>query len=128
MPGYVRFVVAATDSDSGVRQGIFQVAYGVLKDHRIGGTSYDRLRSLMDWFNDHLEQPGRFSRGPAPSGRGISWFKDSAPDHIRRAFEVRSILSEVGVEVEVITTQRPGYVIYEDSVQVVADPFSDTGA
>ena len=39
-----------------------------------------------------------------------------------------SILETQGVVVEVIETQRPGYVVYEDEFQIVAEPFADTGA
>ncbi len=84
----------------------------------------------MDWFEVNLIEPHRFARGPASSGgtRGVSWFKDSAAAHVRKAYEVRALLREASVEVEVLTTKRPGYVVYEDEVQVVAEPFSDTKA
>ena len=39
-----------------------------------------------------------------------------------------AILGEHGIVVETLETERPGYVVYEDDVQVVAEPFSDTGA
>jgi hypothetical protein len=32
------------------------------------------------------------------------------------------------VAVEMITTERPGFLVYEDEYQVVAEPFADTGA
>ena len=38
------------------------------------------------------------------------------------------ILEKHGIVVEMLETERPGYVVYEDDVQVVAEPFSDTRA
>lgn len=31
-----------------------------------------------------------------------------------------------GIEVEVLHTERPGYVVYEDEYQVAAEPFTET--
>lgn len=42
--------------------------------------------------------------------------------------ELAAILDENDILVDVIETERPGYLTYEDEVQVVAEPFSDTGA
>jgi len=39
---------------------------------------------------------------------------------------VASILDAHGIEVEVLHTVRPGYVVYEDQYQVAAEPFSET--
>lgn len=34
-----------------------------------------------------------------------------------------AILEEYGVPTRTLTTERPGYVVYEDDFQVVAEPF-----
>ena len=36
------------------------------------------------------------------------------------------ILNEQGVRTEMITSPRPGYVVYEDEHQIAAIPFSET--
>jgi hypothetical protein len=38
------------------------------------------------------------------------------------------ILEEHGIPAEVIETERPGYVVYEDEFQLIAEPFAETGA
>jgi hypothetical protein len=38
------------------------------------------------------------------------------------------VLKECAVAVEMITTERPGCVVYEDDFQPVAEPFADTSA
>ena len=40
--------------------------------------------------------------------------------------DVRRILESYGFSVELIREERLGYIVYEDAVQVVAEPFSDT--
>lgn len=39
------------------------------------------------------------------------------------ARELAAILEAHDIRTEMITTERPGYVVYEDTFQVVAEPF-----
>ncbi len=58
--------------------------------------------------------------------KAISWFKDTATEHLRRIRDVCAILEHHDVRVRMITTDRPGYILYEDEFQVAAEPFADT--
>lgn len=58
--------------------------------------------------------------------RALSWFKDSAHAHLERVRRLVALLESCGVVAEMITTERPGYVVYEDDFQMVAEPFADT--
>ena len=58
----------------------------------------------------------------------ISWLRDSATCHIRKMRELAALLESYELQVEMLTTSRPGFVVYEDDYQVVAEPFRDTGA
>ena len=122
---YVRFVTTQQHPDTGVQMGIFQTnvlmpAYGHVAD-------WDELRlaALRAWFNEHLEKPERVARSRRPNGHhaAISWFKSTAVEHITRARELAALLEEYGVPTRMLTTDRPGYVVYEDEYQIVAEPF-----
>lgn len=128
---YLRFIIGQIDPDAGVRSGPFWVA-GQLRD---GGTlsSYDqdRLTELLDWFNANLEGPERFNRTSSKgyanrAARGISWLKAEAHDHIGKMRELAAFLAEHGYLVDQIETDRPGYIVFQDDHQIVAEPFSDT--
>ena len=54
---------------------------------------------------------------------GICWFKTGATEHIARIWEMVQILERNGIYVKKIRTDKPGYVIYEDEWQLVAEPF-----
>lgn len=41
---------------------------------------------------------------------------------------LQQILEAHGIRVEIIRTDRPGYIVYEDAYQIAAEPFQDTGA
>jgi len=118
---YVRFVVGHKDKDSHVEQGIFQAAARALERQHISDSDADELNELRAWFSDNLERPTSFGRDKLRLG--ICWFKTASTDHISRIWEMVEILERNGIYVKKIRTDRPGYVIYEDEWQLVAEPF-----
>jgi hypothetical protein len=118
---YIRFVVGRKDEDSGVEQGIFQAVARAVEWKTITGADADKLDSLRTWFNENLEKPTSFGRGKL--SLGICWFKMAATDHITRIWQMVHILERHGIYVKKIKTSKPGYLIYEDEWQVVAEPF-----
>jgi hypothetical protein len=40
-------------------------------------------------------------------------------------YEMRCVVEQSGVFVHVMKTRQPGYIVYEDEYQVVAEPFAD---
>jgi hypothetical protein len=126
-PMYLRFVVAETDEDSQVELGVFH-AVGYLRDRgELEAHEEQEHERIRAWFNEHLERPTRFTASKPPfhrkKNRAISWFKDSAHEHIARVRSLVAILKHHGVPVRTLKTQRVGYVVYEDEYQIVAEPF-----
>lgn len=124
----LRFVTDEIDSASGKRRGLFQVAARLRDSTDISAADHHRLRALFDWFNANLEKPTRMaaSNRPRAKAQAISWFRDTAREHLVRMWEMVEIVSTYGVMVEQIRTARPGYVVYEDDFQVTALPFDET--
>ena len=118
---YVRFVIGRTDEQSHVELGIFQAVAQARDCALILGCDAEELDDLWRWFSRNLEEPTSFGRNRLPLG--ICWFKTCATDHISRIREMASILERNGIYVRKIRTDRPGYVIYEDEWQLVAEPF-----
>ncbi|HEY1849859.1 MAG TPA: hypothetical protein VGG60_02455, partial [Candidatus Binataceae bacterium] len=116
------------DPDSGRRQGLFQAAKELRESGDLTAVDHQRLDAIRSWFNDYLEKPTRLSLSPRPNrkAQAISWFKDTATSHISKMRQFKTILERYGIEVEIITTTRPGYIVYEDRFQVAAYPFADT--
>jgi hypothetical protein len=118
---YIRFVIGRKDDDSHVEQGIFQAAAQALEWHDITGADADELNDLRSWFNENLEKPTSFGRDKLRLG--ICWFKTDASEHISRIWKMVTVLERNGIYVKKIKTDKPGYVIYEDEWQLVAEPF-----
>jgi hypothetical protein len=127
---YIRFVVSERDADSGRDMGVFQAIYDLRDFGKLYPYEEAHVDQLRQWFNDHLEKPDRFTTSKPPyhrkQNRAISWFKDSAHEHVRRVRELSAVLENHGVAVRMIKSERVGYIVYEDEHQVVAEPFADS--
>ena len=118
---YIRFVIGRKDEDSHVEQGIFQAAAQALEWQNITGSDANELNELRSWFSENLDKPTSFGRDKLR--RGICWFKTRSTEHISRIWEMVRILERNGIYVKKIRTDKPGYMVYEDEWQLVAEPF-----
>lgn len=125
---YIRFVIHKLDEQSERRQGLFQAMGDLLDDGRLNEYERIRYKELYQWFNDNLEKPLGLARSKKVHAKNValSWFKDSAQEHISRMRELIVILEANGIEVVTLTSEKPGYVVYEDDYQVAAEPFKET--
>ena len=71
--------------------------------------------SLSKFTNSHI-------RLIAPAA---AWFKnnEAAAEAIKRMWEFVNLLTENGKHVRVLRSKKPGYILYEDEVQVVVSEF-----
>lgn len=118
---YLRFVIGRKDEQSHVEQGVFQAAAQALEAQHVTDSDADELYEIKEWFNENLDAPTSFGR--AKPRLGICWFKTSSAKHISRIWQLIRILERNGIYVKKIRTDKPGYVIYEDEWQIVAEPF-----
>jgi hypothetical protein len=127
---YLRFVIADLDDDSERDLGIFHAVWKLRDKRKLHSFEEDRHDTLLEWFNEHLDKPTRFTASKPPfyrkQKRAISWFKDTAHEHLDRVRELVAILEHHGVSVRMLKASRVGYVVYEDEFQIVAEPFADT--
>ncbi len=123
----IRFVTHKRHPPYGHRSGVFAVAYDLWREQALTKPDHDELRILLDWFENHLTKPQRFSvsRHPRADNTAISWLRSSAHEHMKHLRRVE-LVGIAGVAVEELRTARPGDVVYKDDRQVVALPFSDT--
>jgi hypothetical protein len=125
---YLRFVIHKNDADSGRRQGLFQALAAMDEEGLLLPYEQSQYEDIYAWFKKNLRKPRSFTRSTKPHAKkvSLSWFKDSAKEHIAKMHALKQILEAHGVVVDVIQTNRPGYVVYEDEFQVAAEPFNET--
>ena len=117
---YIRFVRPNAVDHLGAREGFFCAAYNLR--HRRGLDPYtsDQLEDHLSWFREHLPIPGTFNRSKSKGawGRnaaGLSWFKDDAAQAIARSYTLIQLLRDSGYPIDILRTQRVGYIVYEDA-------------
>src|ERR1700730_5006273 len=122
---YVRFVVPEIDENSGCERGIFQATYRLWRAGRLAPHEEVWWAEVRAWLDVDLEAPDRLARSRRPGANecAISWFKASAAEHIARAREGVARLAQHDIQSRMLTTDRPGYIVYEDEFQVAAEPF-----
>src|SRR5215467_12220012 len=100
---YLRFVVAEIDQDTSRELGVFHALEklrntGVLDQHE--ENSEDEIHK---WFDKHLKKPARLTTAKPPyyrkQNKAISWFKDTANEHLARIRVLAQILEHHGVSV-----------------------------
>jgi hypothetical protein len=128
---YIRFVTGHVNSDSVREEGVFHAAYRLRRAAALYDHESASLTEHLDWFKSNLKIPARFTSAKPPyyrkQNRAISWFKETAMEHIARMREIAGLLEGHGISVRMVKTDRPGYVVYEDDYQIVAEPFADSG-
>ncbi len=126
---YLRFVLPSVNPCSNVRDGIFEAAYALQEEGGLHDYEAAALDALLRWFEENLPIPSRFNRTRSKGfwrrdSKGISWFKASAHIHVGKVRALTEILENHGHRVQMIKSARPGYVVYEDAHQIVAEPFN----
>ena len=121
---YVRFVCFQSVGRQRSRLGLFKAIDEAVESEHASGWAIAEARSLSAWFNANLAIPQAFSVGGHKGfGQpGLSWFKPSAAEHIRQMHSLRVALNECGIHVEVLTTRDPGFIVWQDEHQIVAEP------
>jgi hypothetical protein len=120
---FVRFV-AGTDVDNAFRlDGVITAAWTL----RGKGELYDHESKWLDeviiWFNEHLPCPPfrRKLRSGEWTRDAVCWFRDDAGEPLRRIWDLVALVKEHGTTVRLITTDKPGKIVYADKYQVVAE-------
>lgn len=129
MPIYLRFVVSDIHEKSGKELGVFHAVLRLREEGRLHPHEEELHDMTRRWFNENLEKPTRFTTSKPPHYRkpnkAISWFKDTARDHLTHMRDLVEILRNHEIPVQMLKTDRVGYVVYEDDYQIVAEAFRD---
>jgi len=124
---YIRFITTQANVVTGEPIGFFKFAYALIREKCATVGDERRLSELLDWFDDHLDAPDRFAKSSNvhAHGKAISWFKPTALEHITNARKILDIIKRYGAKSEMLTTAKPGVIVFEDDFQITAIPFRD---
>ncbi len=89
---FLRFVNFRQVESMQAKEGIFRVAGDLMERNDVAQNTIDRTERLLVWFTDNLEAPEKFNKTKSKgylrkNTKGLSWFKPTAVEHIKRAFQ-----------------------------------------
>ena len=116
---FLRFQTKLADPQSGRPTGILVAAHELRDSNRISIADETWLREHLAYFNEHLKIP-KCLRDPEHR-RAISWFKEGSK-MISRVWSLKVFMEEQDIFIDVLSTRKPGAIVYEDGHQVVAIP------
>ena len=115
---FVRFVVGGDGEDHRYLTGVITEARLLRDEGRL--TEYESawLEQIFQWFNQSMPVPP-YSSNDWPDDVA-AWFKaKAAKQAIDRIWDVIALLREHGRHVRILRSQQPGFVHYEDEMQIV---------
>jgi hypothetical protein len=123
---YLRFTTQFTNPYGEMQTGIFMALKYLREDYLLtNNEDVKKLKELTVWFSENLKKPDRLSTGTSKHNANVSlsWFKDTANDHLKKMQDFIKIAEHYDIVIERIISKNPGYVVYEDEYQVSAVPF-----
>lgn len=123
---YLRFIAIEKDERTESNKGLFTIAYSLSRDVTIPDYEQEVIKTLLVWFETNLRRPAKFSRKKNVGNtatKGLSWIKSSSKEVVRKLYELKSAVEHHHIHCKIIKSERPGYIVYEDEHQVVAEPF-----
>lgn len=114
---YLRFQTKSPDPRSGHPTGILVAAHELRDSGKLGRDEEQWLRDSLSYFNMHLKVPSCLK--DPKHRRGVSWFRS----HSRMVHRIRDLVAFMenqGIFIDMLHTDDPGIIYYEDGHQVVA--------
>lgn len=123
---FLRFITPKIDSRSGKETGLFTLVHQELDNGTLYYHEEVEVRQSLRWLETRLPTPTRFKRNKKEAHRprkGICWIRHEAEDFVSHMWRIKSILENHDIYVEVLRSDNPGYVVYQDEFQIVALPY-----
>ena len=117
---FLRFQTRVQNNNSHRPSGVFMAVNDIRDSNLLTPYHRDEIENHLSWLRKHLNSPACLK--DVGNERALSWFHPRAVEPIRRIRYIVEILREYGVEIDQVTTDQPGTVIYEDGWQVIAKP------
>lgn len=106
----------------GVEVGIFVAVDHLRRAGRLSADDEETYFAVEDWFLEALADPPFYADGNSIGA--VTWFRQAtAGGMLARLEPLRDILTRYGVEHELVLSQDPGVIVYEDDYQVGVVPY-----
>lgn len=120
---FIRFVVGTDAENAAWLSGLFCHANALSEGGELEPYHARYLDQVIGWFNENLRCPPfeRNLRSGKWTRHAVAWFRPEAREPIRRMWDIAAILFDHGLLIRLITSEKPGTIVYEDPHQIVAE-------
>ncbi len=124
---FIRFVVAADSDNPWWATGVITEARLLRDEGRLEQYEVDIVNSAFEWLNANLPCPPFKSNLETDSwsSSAVAWFLPGATETISRLWDLIAILKDHGVSVQILRSENPGRIVYQDDFQIVAETPDD---
>jgi hypothetical protein len=113
---YVR-IQTRYSGKTGKPVGIFGACWHLQRAGKLNDAEIDLFRSIDNWFIDNLPEPPFYKDGNPD--KAVTWFKrDTTEKMMEELKPLMELLDKNKVEYDIVLTNFPGKIIYEDEYQV----------
>lgn len=127
---YVRYQ-AGIPTSRGRHPGIFNLANGLAREGRLSSQDWASWRRSNDHYDSAYLNPSTVDKSiydHETNPTAEAWFKSTAGHLLVRVDFYTDLLSRYGVQWQVLHSNDPGRLLYEDDVQVVVVPHETSRA
>ncbi|MEO5913902.1 MAG: hypothetical protein ABIS50_06690 [Luteolibacter sp.] len=119
---YFRFCASYVSPHTNERYGIFIAVWHLIRDKKAPAEDEAAYWKAREWFEANLPIPPYHQNGNPD--RAITWFKESAMNGpiVRKLGIYHDIARRCGTGIELISSDLPGTIIYEDDYQIATIP------
>jgi hypothetical protein len=119
---YFRYCASYVSPHTNQRYGIFIAVWHLIRDKKVSAEEEAAYWNARAWFEANLPIPPFHKTGNQE--RAITWFKESAMGSrvVQELHIYHEIATRHGTEIELISSESPGVIIYEDEFQIATIP------
>jgi hypothetical protein len=115
---YFRYCAPYVSPHTNQRYGIFIAVWHLVRDKKVTAEDEAAYWKAREWFEANLPIPPFHATGNQE--RAITWFKETAMESrvVQELRIYRDIAARYGTKIELVSSESPGLIIYEDDYQI----------
>lgn len=117
---FIKYIPLTLDATENEEKGFLDLARFLSDTGGLSEDNYQTLHSHLNWVDSHVPKPPQRQQYQEED-LAITWWK-LHPELYTRLNDVKKILEAHDVWIEVMQTENPGKIVYEDDYQVIALP------
>ena len=118
---YTRYVIDDGERDDGEMDGVITILIDKIKDKIVDTYDSQLYEEVMSWYNKVFPIPPYYSNRGYWTINSLAYWKSDRREIHEYMFSLIGICERVNLKTKVILTNDPGFILYEDAFQVVAE-------